>query len=512
MRPATGRPRSGTVGSTGSHGRGHSRNLSTSSIGSTNSSYSTTPEPRRRPPPLIMATDGSARPKIGLDPPSTPPAQFRGFAANSPGGLSTLTSTTHSGVPGSPGYGSTMDSPISSTSRSGGFFASRTPNRRLSVPSSTNPFLAPNGSTYPQSYHAPSNQNYSNQSSVYASPTSSTFSYSRADPNVVHGEDWRRRTWHPSTYPAAGFNYSRPATSSLTYSQTPDAPQPAFAEHATIAAGQAPRLPGIESFDQMQHRPTTPPRRQPSPMQVDPTPRAAVFATPNPPFRGYPNASDHRRGHHSLDMSLNTNLTRLDLHSNPSRDSASWSQQTINELQNVASHSMTSTNYGSTNQPAALANMHQVPRKPLPAAFQAQPSTPQRSKRHGWYNGPLTATRTSPEDSSSSDGVPTPGTSVAEIHPAIMHSNGYIEPQHHAIAGDGNPNVCPLIRNKPALADRFQTCIPAPSNMPTYTRHQDDPRPPTYYTGQRGGANDMGRLEALVAVATSEDKAATSAR
>ena len=66
------RPRSGTMSSTGSHSRGHSRNLSASSIGSTSSNYSTVTEAKRRPPPLLMAND-SSRPKLGLEPPNTPP-------------------------------------------------------------------------------------------------------------------------------------------------------------------------------------------------------------------------------------------------------------------------------------------------------------------------------------------------------------------------------------------------------------------------------------------------------
>lgn len=450
VRPAGNRPRSGTVGSAGSHTRGHSRNLSASSVGSNASTYSNTPEPHRRPPPLIMANDGSGRPKLGVEPPSTPPAQYRGFSSsNSPGGFSTPTSATYSGAPGSPNYGSTMDSPISTSSRGLGFFGNRTPNRRLSVPSQTNPFQSPQGSIYPSPYPntaGPSAMVYSNQSSGYGSPTSATFSggsYTgmRTDQGISPGDDWRRRTWHPSTYTAAGFNYSRPATSGLLYSQTPDAPQPAFAQHATAAAGQAPRLPGIESFDHVQHRPSTPPRRYPSPTRIDPAlQQAPVFATPNAPFRNHSHASGHHRARSSLDMSLNNNLTKLDIHGNENKEASTWGQQTITEIQNAASRQRAPGTLPSANQTTPPISIPQQDAQPGLDTLSAYPSTPPKNKRHGWYSGPATAMRTSPEDSSSSEGIPTPGTSAAEIHPAIMHSNGYIEP-HHVLGAESSANV-----------------------------------------------------------------------
>ena len=455
-----------------------------------------------------MANDGSGRPKLGLDPPTTPPAQYRGYPANSPGGFSTPTSATFSGAPGSPGYGSTIDSPISSSSRGMGFFGTRTPNRRLSVPSGASPFQNTHGNNYPPSYPSPmasSGLNYANQGSVYASPTSSTFSGPRLEPSAISGDDWRRRTWHPSTYTAAGFNYSRPATSGLTYSQTPDAPQPAFAQYATAAAGQAPRLPGIESFDHVQHQPSTPPRRQPSPTRIDPALQAPVFATPNAPYRSQSNTSSHKRGRHSVDTSLNNNLTRLDIHGNQQKELTSWGQQTMHEIQDAAARQAAPEKYVSSGQAAVPIS---IPRQgPHPGSEMGQPSTPPRSKRQGWYSGPLTAMRTSPEDSSSSEGVPTPGTSAAEIHPAIMHSNGYIEPHHAVLVSD----VSIIINLPHSMLTCPQPCVPQPSNLPNYAAPQTAQRP-TYYNEPRSGANDMGRLEALVAVATSEDKATSIPR
>ena len=179
VRPA-GRPRTGTMSSTGSHSRGHSRNLSASSVGSTSSNFSVSTEARKRPPPLLMANDSNTRPRLGIEPPSTPPPNYRGYANDSPGGMSTPTSATYSLTPGSPGYGSNIGSPVSTATRTGAFIDPRNPGRRLSVPTGPNPFQQNFNNMYPMTYigQVPSsNQGSSNSSSVFASPTSATFSH-----------------------------------------------------------------------------------------------------------------------------------------------------------------------------------------------------------------------------------------------------------------------------------------------------------------------------------------------
>ena len=435
VRP-TGRPRTGTASSTGSHSRGHSRNLSASSVGSTSSNYSVVTDAKRRPPPLLMANDSSNRSSLGIEPPQTPPAQYRGYNANSSSGLSTPTSTNFSATPGSPGFIPSMGSPGSTNSRLSSFFGSRTPGRRLSVPSGPNPYQNqqyPPG--YPMTYMnqmGPPSTHASSNSSVFASPTSTTFPTSPGQ-HIPPGEDWRRRTWHPSTFPASNFNYGRPATSGLTYSQTPDAPQPAHAQHATAAAGQAPRLPGIESFDHVQHRSYTPPRRQPSPMQVDSTPGEAHFpaSVPNSDLRV-------RQGHASWDGPRTSQYPDLDDQGDRAQTAGSWGQQTINEIQNVSMRH---------NEPSRQMDMGPpsmaIPQQQQHMAREALEiqSSARRSKRQGWYNGPLPPARTSPEDSSSSDGVPTPGMTAVEVHPMIMHSGGYMDPSHASIPPDGHQNV-----------------------------------------------------------------------
>lgn len=433
VRPA-GRPRTNTMSSTGSHSRGHSRNLSTSSIGSiasTTSNYSTT-DPRRRPPPLLMATENTGRPKLGIDPPNTPPQQFASYATNSPGDLNTPTSTAFSVTPSSPSFGSTIGSPISSASRIGAFFgSSRAPGRRLSVPTGPPPYQSQYGSPYNGSYGSsagPASSMMSSNSSAIASPTTSTFSFSPGF-HVPPGEDWRRRTWHPSTYSNVNFNYARPATSGLTYSQTPDAPQPAFAQNAIAAAGQAPRLPGIESFDHVQQRPTTPPRRNASPGHPDPTNPPSLLPPADLDGQNrYPQHNSPSRSHH---------YPEFDDHG---RTSTSWVQETIEQIHQVQSTSSKRENQPSRNVMGPPSATYPPSHHPAQEASQLQ-SVNNRTKRNGWYSGPGPAVRTSPEDSSSSDGVPTPGTSVADMQPAIMHSNGMIEAQHQMLSADAHQNV-----------------------------------------------------------------------
>ncbi len=247
--------------------------------------------------------------------------------------------------------------------------------------------------------------------------------------------EWRRRTWHPSSYSA----YPRPATSGLSYYQTPDAPQPAFSPQALTAAGQSQRLPGIESFDNVQHRPTTPLRRNPSPMQIDTPSKPPIFPGP---VEQSPSGPDNRRGHASWDMSLHRNLTRLDIaNGTPPKDAAVWGQQTIAEIQNAALRPGNPFPTPSHHQAPPVTIQHYAQRRPAEhfPPIQPAPVTPKKTKRHGWYNGPLPNTqqsylpRTSPEDSSSSEGIPTPSTTSLEYHPSIVHSNGYIESNHVGI-------------------------------------------------------------------------------
>ena len=424
IRPPNGRARAGTAGSQGSHGRGHSRNLSTSSIGSTASTMARE-DSRRRPPPLMMASDSSARNRLSLDTlrsqASTPPGQYS-FLVEPSEGISTPTSTTYSNGQNSPGYGSSLGSPVSTVSRSGNIWDGRSHARRLSVPSGPVQFQSPQSNTYPSPFLSPllssSASTFSNLGSGFGSPTNANYDPSRREVVSAAEAEWRRRTWHPSTYTYT--NYSRPATSGLSYYQTPDAPRPAFAPQAAAAASQPHRLPGIETFDQMPRRPATPHAGASSPMQIDPTIRPPIYPGPSVQPNSGPN---DRRGHASWDMSLHQNLTKLDITSGtPPNDSGTWSQQAVNEQVQVCSQTEQHAQAAPVLHQESQKRPFETPRYPNP--------TPNRAKRQGWYIGHVGGNqqRASPGDSSSSEGVPTtPSFTNAEHHPSIVHSNGYIE-------------------------------------------------------------------------------------
>ncbi|KAL9595161.1 MAG: hypothetical protein Q9219_006617 [cf. Caloplaca sp. 3 TL-2023] len=448
VRTPTGRSRASTASSQGSHGRGHSRNLSASSIGSTASTISRGDDNRRRPPPLIMSSsDQNTRIRPTIDTlraqASTPPPP-NGFSKESSEGLSTPTSTTFSNGASSPGYGSTFGSPVSAVSRNGGYWGGNSYHgRRLSVPSGPNPFQSPQSNGYPTPYLsplAPSNSSLtSSNSSVYGSPTSSTYSFSRRETPAE--AEWRRRTWHPTTY----NSYPRPATSGLSFYRTPDdGPQPAFAPQAaaTPAPALAQRLPGIETFDQVSNRDPSPQHRSGSPMQVDSPSKPPIY--PGPSATSGPN---DRRGHASWDMSLHQNLTKLDIANNvPSKDPAGWNQQNNSGLpnSNPAHQNLHLQQSSFPPQPASVV-VHQDAQSNPPKVGNAPQTTPYRAKRQGWYNGPLAAPQQpvqgrSPEGSSSSESVPTPSFSTAEYYPSIVNSDGSIESHQ-----PGHPNVCSIV-------------------------------------------------------------------
>lgn len=424
-----GRARSGTAGSQGTHSRGHSRNLSSSSITSATSTYSQPQEIRRRPPPLAMANDGSARARLTLDTmpmpdaPSTPPGQIHGGP-----GLSTSSPYTPSNYFSAGSAGGAHV--VSAVSHAPGFWDGRTAARRLSMPNGANPFSQHPVNAHPSYVGSTAPIAYSSSGSGVASPASSNYSHPRDENIAAADAEMRRRTWHPSTY----SGYSRPATSGLSHYQTPEMLQPPF--DTGNSAEQPTRLPGIESFDKVvsQHRPMTPPVRRPSPMQIDshPGPPAGYtfgggFNYARPAVRPAPPVSGpgHRRGHVSWDMSLHTNLTGLNLRDNPQRDASSWSQQTMAEIRNVGAN------------PRSAYHHPPQPGSSMPAPeYRGNPG-------HGppgeWPQG--RHSRTSPEDSSSSEGVHTPSTASLEYHPAIVHNNGYIEPHHPPMSSDASKAV-----------------------------------------------------------------------
>lgn len=470
VRPPNSRSRASTLGSQSGHPRGHSRNLSTSSIGSTTSSMGTPEDIRRRPQPLAMANDSNGRAML-------PASDTYGGVAGSPpqyiyynkpsSGLSTPTSTAFSTGGHSPGPQSLMASPSSSLGRSSYYNGARSQNRRLSVPSANNPFQNHSYAAPPpffNSLQSTQSSNFSQNTSVYGSPTSSVFSHGRRDSDA--DMEHRRKTWHPST----SSQYSqRPATSGLTYHQTPDEPRPAFTQHQ--AASQITRLPGIESFE---FAPPSTVRQLPSPMMIDSLPRPTSSGRPS-------------------DAALHQGLTRLDITAANAPSEPQW-------------QSYQQSHYVHSSQGPLTAQYIQHKHFSMPE----QPVTPRKNKRDGWYGAPINPVfggppgtsvvhRPSPEDSGSSDGAPTPSTAQGpEYNPLIVNPAGPAEavPPGHVVTDD----------NKISRAD---------SGYHTYTHPPGQP-PQTYALqaghegrfGQSGYSqshNGMAKLEALVAVATSEE-------
>ncbi|KAK5116916.1 hypothetical protein LTR62_006637 [Meristemomyces frigidus] len=482
VRPPHNRNRSSTNGSqSGGHGRGHSRNLSASSVGSTTSSMGMPEETRRRPQPLAMANDPASRARPTLD---TYNAMSGGagvqysFYQNPPSGYSTPISSTFSNGPTSPHFGS----PPSTLSRSSFYNGARhaSSQRRLSVPGGAPIYQNFAGTSYPPVYFSPiqsgTASTFSQGGSMFGSPTSSVYSHSRRESETEL--EYRRRTWHPGT----SSYYQRPATSGLSYQQTPDDQGPAASSQP--AASQVTRLPGIESFDLA---PPVAARQQTSPMMMDVRP-----------------GSSHR----SSDAGLHQNLTRLDITSANAPLEGQW--QVVPQMHAQPGY-FPQQSVQTTVAPRFISHQH--------SASMPEPVTPRRAKRQGWYGGPVQAQRAqrpSPE-SGSSDGVPTPSAGqVIEYQPIIIGPNGVPEPYTQGpnmiMAAEQQQKVQshPMGAPGPQRADSgFQPFAQQPQHQlqqarQTYasSRPGDESRYPANYGQFRN--NDMGRLEALVAVATSE--------
>ncbi|KAM5498565.1 Up in starvation [Microsporum canis] len=272
VRP-TGRARAGTGGS---HSHSHSRNLSTSSISSNLSSFPPThQELRRRPPPLMMAGSGPdpARGRLSLsletmgEPPKTPPNQ------SVSGPIFTPSSATYD--QSSPYYASPSSAYGSS------YWPDRTFGRRLSVPTGTRPFDShsnyPSQSPFIRMTHpphpgpsiAPAPAPVLAPAPTEGPPYASVTPTSSIDSGFE--ADPRRRTWHPSSY--TGFARPAPATSSLWFQQSADPPSVTAGVNVPPISSPSQqtttRLPGIESFDQVPPRRDLDRDRDTSPMTLD---------------------------------------------------------------------------------------------------------------------------------------------------------------------------------------------------------------------------------------------------
>ncbi|KAK8002851.1 Cytochrome P450 monooxygenase [Apiospora arundinis] len=458
-----GRARASTAGSMAGPNRGHSKSLSTSSIGSMGSNLGSREDARRRPPPLVMA-DPRSRLSLESYHSAGGDSQYS-YRAVSPSDFSTPTSATFSTGQSSPRW-SGIASPTSTHSRSQSMYTgSRTPGRRLSVPSGGNPFQSPHGASIgrPLFGHSPisaTNQGaFSPVASTLGSPTSSVFSRRDSVSNAAD-EAWRRRTWHPDS---SNFNAAN-TSSRLSQVITPSQFQSPVAGPVTVA-NPAPqnsiRLPGIESFDPIPHRASSPLRRNPSPMMID-----SEASHPPALLPAAESVSEGRRGTTNWDMGLHRGLTRLDIASNttPPRDGAgTWAQEVNQAVEAEADRVRMNPPTVRFNDNVIIENGHPGPSGGNRAFHQHTMSAPsfthsREGKRHGWYNGPVIHNEGPPEKIARVERV------GRMVHPNISHFTGFPARQ-------------------PTMPQQ-----PAPANNPT-------------------DKDNMLRLQALVAVATSETNA-----
>jgi C2H2 transcription facotor len=452
-----------------------------------------------------MAGDSRARFSQEIYRPDSPSSQY-GYRPHSPGGFSTPTSATFSTGQNSPRWGSGMQSPISSHSRTASLYAGhRTPGRRLSVPSAGNPFQSPHGGSFGPPVLGQINSSnigsFSPSSSMVASPTTSTAgsTWSRRESiSSASDEAWRRRTWHPETY----SNYTSRLQNVITPNYYSNGPPP----QAPVVPSNAPplqqtmRLPGIESFDPLP-RPTTPARRQPSPMMIDTPSRVPAHQEP------YQN---ERPNSQHWDMGINRNLNRLDIAQGTPDTASSWASEANSAVQAQAEQARA--------QPAVRFEESPYSARPQTSSgsfhqhtISAPPITPKSAKRQGWYSGPLPGAaqaapgvqmapvqqRTSPADSSSSEGgVPgTPRSNVGDVNPGIVHSSGWVDHRN------GNGMIPAQHQQHP------------PNGYVSYPTQQSTETGYNYGSGSQHGqmeqqpqGSNMLRLEALVAVATAKSE------
>lgn len=413
------RSRTSTMTSQGSHVRGHSRNLSGSSIGSIAAEMPTQEEFRRRGPmPLAMAQNHTPRIPLTLDTLSvttqTPhhDPQYYNYAS----GFTTPTSVFSGTSPAA----SSVHSPMFAFPRTSSSQYSSS-GRPLSIPSSANSFQSP-GLDRPNTiaYMAPpppaSAPTYA-ESGPMNNPADCAYHVARAEAAAAEA-DMRRRTWHP------GYN-ARPATSGLANYQTPDAPEHVLA--AQPAATQAIRLPGIDSFDRVYA--SGPPRRPPSSIESEQTsrlkhPREVAAA-----------ASDTSSRRDSWD-SMSHNLTQLNIaQATPPRERVVPRSIIYNTPPPIMGRTVArAPNAQAVAQQAqAGQSAHHSGSNESDDQLANTPTTPRRAKRQAWYNGPVNAAQdtqvASPQSRRSPGpgspmGLPTSSTHRGEYQSLMMHGPG----------------------------------------------------------------------------------------
>ncbi|KAF4980370.1 hypothetical protein FZEAL_3600 [Fusarium zealandicum] len=497
VRQAGNRARASTGGSAGGPQRGHSKSLSTSSItsvSSVGSAYGVHADARRRPPPLVMA---DPRSRLSLESYRSAAESYSSFRPASPSDFETPTSSTFSTGQSSPRWAPGVASPASSHSRSHSMYTAgtRTPGRRLSVPSGANPFQSPTGMVpgRPMFVHGPVNASNagafpSANGGIVTSPSAASPQWPRRE--SMSESDWRRRTWHPDSRNVNG-NPSQ-LSSVVNQSSVRPNPPPPIANPSNSQSSF--RLPGIESFDPLPPRPSTPPRRHPSPMMVDSEP--AMRPVYQPQLVETP-MHDERRNLNMYDASLQRGLNRLDInHSTPPRDSAgTWASEANKAVQAQAEQARLNTptvRFEEQPPPSYHGPKPIVATRALHQHTMSAPSitTSRDSKRRGWYNGPVAVYGEGRLPQERQD-------------PRLAHVERMVHPNFTGFSG------FPL-KEAPSQHQHHHHQHQQHHHQPPPPLQQQQQNQQQQQQGRPGSTGSLGRLEALVAVATSEGSTAAA--
>jgi hypothetical protein len=248
------------------------------------------------------------------------------------------------------------------------------------------------------------------------------------------------------------------------------------------------RLPGIESFDELPNRPLTPPRRNPSPMMVDSDASHRRLLLPG----GDMTTEDRRGLPAQWDTNLHRGLTRLDINTPPRDSAGAWANEAKQALfaraeQARAAPPQPVVRFEPEVQtvegpPASMAQAMNAPMLgPRHQHTMSAPSisAPRDTKRHGWYHGASAV-----------------GPAGETIHEGRAHVDRMIHPNISEFQGFPARERQPVIHQQsmPGMEPRTE-------RMERIMERSPNPN---------GNPESLRRLEALVAVATSESSVATA--
>ncbi|CAK7230274.1 Up in starvation [Sporothrix bragantina] len=508
------------AGSLSGPSRGHSKSFSTSNIAPGPGAYGVhgdMRDMRPRPPPLTTVDPRARQQLQQMEPASYRPGP-EAYRPMTPTEMTTPTSTTFSNGPATPRWGSGRGgSPFGSRPHSM-YAATETPSRRLSVPSADAHFQSPQGA------HPPRGHMYSASASsnggFFSSPTqapgylaspgdSAVSSWSRRD-SLSSTTDERRRTWHPSSREfgnPAGARNGVPGSSGPPMSASagninshyqPSAPHPPPPMTVAMRPDQRNsdvRLPGIDSFLQCA---SSLERRAPSPMAVDAErypagPPQSILRSPVQQSAPRPSSGHWEGLHNGIDRLAIAAQTPPQ--QEPSRE---WNQQPYPPNDSRVQQSVRfepvarerEDPFVSNGPPNGSAYSRGHQHTMSAPAFNGP--TSRQAKRQAWYNGPNGATAGG-----------NAGRVERMVHPNLAEGfAGFPARRLPQTVPEHQPQDQDYHAEEQAHGYDDYSRGPPPSQQPGYRGPPLNPP----QNGQPVEGDSFNRLDALVAVATSESK------